>query len=223
MSKFRSCHKAIMYIIIIVVIIIIVIIIIVVITIIIIVVIIIITIMTIINCSCYVLFLQQSECSDRMKDSLAAALRHSREQAQSTYDRRTANQKKALALELARKRAEEPEGDEQPPSDRDDDTTSPHKVGDFVGLVEEGSRLQQPRVLLGRLHAFLPDGQASLLWYKCAGAGLYCLEVDGSQWVESVSSLVPVKVKPAKGKTNCYRLCTSLRTIHKAVHDSRDR
>ena len=140
-----------------------------------------------------------------MKDSPAAALRHSREQAQSTYDHRTANQKKALALELAR------------------DTTSPHKIGDFVGLVEERSCLQQPRVLLGRLYAFLPGGQASLLWYKCAGAGLYCLEVDGSQWVESVSSLVPVKVKPAKGKTNCYRHCTSLRTMHTAVHDSRAR
>ena len=53
------------------------------------------------------------------------------------------------------------------------------------------------------------------------GAGLYFLEMDGSQWVESVSSLMPVKVWPAKGKTNCYRLCTSLCTIHKAVHHSR--
>ena len=187
------------------------------------VIIIIIIIIIITNLSWYVLFLQQSECTDRMKDSLAAALRHSRGQAQATYDRRTANQKKALALELTRRRAEEPEAEEQPSSEQDDDTTSPHKVGDFVGLVEEGSSLQQPRVLLGRLHAFLPGDQASLLWYKCAGAGLYCLEVDGSQWLESVSSLVPVKVKPAKGKTNCYRLCTSLRTIHKAVHDSRAR
>ena len=156
-----------------------------------------------------------------MKESLAAALRHSRQQAQSTYDRRTANQKKALALELARGRAEQSEQGEQASSDQDDGTASPHKIGDFVGLVEEGSCLQQPKILLGRLHVFLPGGQASLLWYKCIGAGLYCLEVDGSQWVELVSSLVPVRVKPAKGKANCYRLCTSLRTIHKAVHDSR--
>ena len=155
-----------------------------------------------------------------MKDSLAAALRHSREQAQSTYDRRTANQKKALALGLARSRAERQEGDERGPA-QDEEATSPHRVGDFFGLVEEESSLQQPRVLLGRLHLFLPGGQASLLWYKCVGAGLYCLEVDGSQWLESVSSLVPVKVRPAMGKTNCYRLCTSLPTIHKAVHDSR--
>lgn len=156
-----------------------------------------------------------------MKESLAAALRHSREQAQSTYDRRTANQKKALALELARSRAEQQEGGGQVDPTQDDETAGQHQAGDFVGLVEEESSLQQPRVLLGRLHSFLADGQASLLWYKPVGAGLYCLEVDGSQWVESVSSLVPVKVRPAKGRSNCYRLCTSLRTIHKAVHDSR--
>jgi len=163
----------------------------------------------------------QSECNDRMKESLVAALRHSREQVQSTYDRRTANQKKVLALELARSRAEQQEGEGQVDPAQDDETASQHQAGDFVGLVEEESSLQQPRVLLGRLHSFLPDGQASLLWYKPVGAGLYCLEVDGSRWVESVSSLVPVKVRPAKGKSNCYRLCTSLRSIHKAEHDSR--
>ena len=42
------------------------------------------------------------DCDDSMKDSLAAALRHTREQAQRTYNRRTANEKKAAALELAR-------------------------------------------------------------------------------------------------------------------------
>lgn len=112
-------------------------------------------------------------------------------------------------------------GGEQASSDQDHGTMSLPKISDFVGLVEEGSCLQQPRILLGCLHVFLPGGQASLLWYKCVGAGLYCLEVDGSQWMESVSSLVLVKVKPTKRKTNSYRLCTSLRTIHKAVHDSR--
>ena len=157
-----------------------------------------------------------------MKESLAAARRHLREQAQSTYDHRTVNQKKALALELARSRGEQPER-LPPPADHDpdDETASPHKIGDFVGLVEERSSLQQPKVLLGHLQAFLPGSQATLLWYKCVNAGLYCLKVDGSQWVESLSSLVPVKVKQAKRKSNCYRLCTSLHTIHNAVHDSR--
>ena len=36
-----------------------------------------------------------------MEDSLATALRHSQGQAQATYDRRTENEKKAAALELA--------------------------------------------------------------------------------------------------------------------------
>ena len=42
-----------------------------------------------------------------MKDNLAACLRHSRQQAQKTYDRRTANERKTMALELARPKAEE--------------------------------------------------------------------------------------------------------------------
>lgn len=122
-------------------------------------------------------------------------------------------------MELTKSRAEQGEGEEQALAQ--DGETTQHEVGDFVGLVEAESSLQQPRVLLGRIHSFLPGGQASLLWYNWVGAGVYCLEVDGSQWVESVASWVPVKVKPAKGKPNGYRLCTSLRTIHKSVHDSR--
>ena len=74
---------------------------------------------------------------------------------------------------------------------------------EIVSLVREESSLQQPGALLGQLQSVLPGSQASLLWFKGDSAGLYCLEVDGSQWVESVFSLVPVKVKPAKGKTNC--------------------
>ena len=49
-----------------------------------------------------------------MMESLAAALQHSREQAQHTYDQRTANEKKAAALELARRKAEEPAAEEGP-------------------------------------------------------------------------------------------------------------
>lgn len=168
-------------------------------------------------------FSVHSDCTDQMKDSLAAALRHSREQAQSTYDRRTANQKKELALGLAQRTAEQggsgsAEQESQAPSG---DGQAPHKLGDFVGLVEEDSTLQEPKILLGRIHAFLPEEQALLLWYKSMGAGVYCLQADGTQWVESLSALVPVSVKPAKGKPNGYRLTASLRTIHKAVHGSR--
>ena len=41
------------------------------------------------------------------KDSLAACLRHSQQQAQKTYDRRTVNERKTIELELARRKAEE--------------------------------------------------------------------------------------------------------------------
>ena len=92
-----------------------------------------------------------SNCSDSLKDSLAVALRHSREQAQTTYDRRTANQKKAAALQFARKKAEsamgrEDDGGEQ--SSRSDDLSN-FSVGDFVGLVMEDSTLNNPCVFVG--------------------------------------------------------------------------
>ena len=164
-----------------------------------------------------------SNCDDAMKDSLAVALRHSREQAQSTYDRRSANQKKAPAFQFARKKAEavmdqEDDGGEQSP---ETDSQSDVSVGDFVGLVTEDSTLKDPCVLVGRIQELLPGDQASLLWYKHKRGGLYLLEVEGGRWIEDLSALVPITVKPAKGKVDSYRLATSLRTIHKAVFDSR--
>ena len=152
-----------------------------------------------------------------MKDSLAAALRHSREQAQSTYDRRTASEKKAAALRLAREKAEEG-ADPEAPAATEQSSKPEITVGQFVGLVTEDSTLQNPSIMLARVQAFLPDGQVSLLWYRNVGGGLYALEVDGSQWIESVDALVPVKVVIAKGRSHSYRLMTSVRTIHKAVH-----
>ena len=169
------------------------------------------------------LFCFYSSCDDSLKDSLAVALRHSRQQAQSTYDRRTANQKKAAALQFARKKAEaimgrEDDASEQSPSSED---VSDFSVGDFVGLVMEDSTLNDPCVFVGRIQKLLPGNQVSLLWYKHKGGALYSLEVGGDGWIEDSSALVPISVKPAKGKVDCYRLATSLRTIHKAVFDSR--
>ena len=157
------------------------------------------------------------DCDDSMKDSLAAALRHSREQAQRTYDRRTANEKKAAALELARRKAEEPSAEEG--SSNPDPTQPEVAVGQFVGLVAEDSTLQKPSIFLGRVQAFLPDDQVCLLWYRNVGGGVYSLQLDGSQWTESRQSLVPVEVASAKGRPHAFRLRTSLRTIHKAVLD----
>ena len=87
-----------------------------------------------------------------MKESLAVALRHSREQAQKTYDRRTANQKRAAALQFARQKAEavmEREDDGSDKSPRSDHL-SDFSVGDFVGLVMEDSTLNDPCVFVGR-------------------------------------------------------------------------
>ncbi|EDO28388.1 predicted protein, partial [Nematostella vectensis] len=47
-----------------------------------------------------------SQCTDAMKDSLASALRHTRKQAQLTYDRRNSSEKKSLAVSLASELAE---------------------------------------------------------------------------------------------------------------------
>lgn len=154
---------------------------------------------------------------------MAVALRHSREQAQTTYDRRTANQKKEPALQFARKKAEaameqEDDGGQQSPRSANQ---SDVLVGDFVGLVMEDSTLNDPSVFVGRIQELLPGNQVALLWYKHKGGGLYSLEVEDGRWIEDMSALVPITVKPARGKVDCYRLATSLRTIHKAVFDSR--
>ena len=164
-----------------------------------------------------------SDCNDAMKDSLAVALRHSREQAQSTYDRRTANQKKEAAVRFAREKAEsameqEDDGGEQSPTSDDQSGVS---VGEFVGLVMDDSTLTDPSVLVGRVQELLSGSRASLLWYKHKGGGLYSLEVEGRPWIEDLNALVPITMKPARGKVDCYRLTTSLRTIHKAVFHSR--
>ena len=78
-----------------------------------------------------------------MKDSLAACLWHSREQAQATYNRRTANERKPPALDLARRKAEE-ELVTGPMVSHRPDTAAELEigVGDFVGLMDEGSTLQ---------------------------------------------------------------------------------
>ena len=138
-----------------------------------------------------------SSCDDAMKDSLRVALRHLREQAQSTYDRRTANQKKTPALQFARKKAgavmerEDDGGEQSPRSDNQSDVS----VGDFVGLVMEDSTLNDPSVFVGRIQELLPGNQVSLLWYKHKDDALYSLEVEGGRWIEDLSAIVPITVK----------------------------
>ena len=135
------------------------------------------------------------------------------------------NQKKDQAVCLARQYAEErilnPEASQPAQSDTvhvQRTTNSGIKVGDFVGLVEEGSTLNNPKVLIGQVHSMLPNGKASLLWYK-AYKNLFKLELDGQQWLEDLECLVPVTMTPVRNKPACYRLSNSLRSIHKAVID----
>ncbi|KAL9977528.1 hypothetical protein ACROYT_G014941 [Oculina patagonica] len=108
-----------------------------------------------------------------MKDCLAAILRHSRQQAQSTYDHRIANQKKKLAFGLAQCTAEQ------------GGPSSAQQEESQVPLFKEDSSLQDPKILLGRIHAFLPEDQALLLWNKCMGTGVSFLQADGTHTLSS--------------------------------------
>lgn len=163
----------------------------------------------------------RDDCTDALKESLAAALRHTRKQAERTYDRRMANEKKDQAVRLAREYAEDRmSSPDQAASSanlkRQTADRSHIKLGDFVGLVEEGSTLNSPKVLVGRVQHLLADGKASLLWYK-PHKNLFRLELDGEDWLEDVACLVPVTVTAAKNKPGCYRLINSTRSIHKAI------
>ena len=215
-----------------------------------------------------------------MKSSLAAALRHSRKQAEETYDRRTANDRKRQAVSLARGFAEEqlleyaqapdPKTQKQLLNDspgavpttsecllndspgavpttsecllndspgavpttsecllndspRAVPTTSecPFKPGEFVGLVEDESSPERPKILLAQVHSVVGQADVSLLWYKRVSQGLYKLELSGNQWNKSSSCLVPVTVKPAAKRSGLYRLCTLPLEIHRAVFEKK--
>lgn len=157
-----------------------------------------------------------SNCDDAMKDSLGVALRHSRNRCKvpTVYDHKTTNQKNGNKVEMEQ---EDDDGEQNSRSDDQSDVS----VGDFVGLVIEDFTLNDPCVLVGCMQELLPGSQVSLQWYKHKGGGLYLLEVEGGWWIEDLSALVPMTVKPARGKVDCYRLATILRTIHKAVFNSR--
>ena len=110
-----------------------------------------------------------------MKNSLTAALRHSSDQAQRIYDRHTANQKKNMAVGLARRCARgqldsdsDSQTEDKQEEEEDQDTPSSNasiKLGQFVGLVDNNSTSTQPRVLIGQVQS-ITNREASLLWYK---------------------------------------------------------
>ena len=165
-----------------------------------------------------------------MKNSLAAALRHSRDQAQRTYDRRTANEKKNMAVGLARRcargqldsdsdRQTEDEQEEEEDQDTPSSNAASIKPGQLVDLVDDSSTSTQPRVWIGQVQS-VANREASLLWYKKVAANTYKLELTGKDWQESLDSLVPVEMQAKKDASGTYKLLTSPRAIHRAVMDS---
>ena len=161
------------------------------------------------NLELNLIFEFHSDCTDALKESLVTALRHPREQAQHTYDRRTANDKKQLAFSLAREYAEErwDEDIDIDPVQLQPEDDCHFQPGEFVGVVEEDSTLNRPKILIGQIHCFIGQADASLLWYKKVSCGLYKLQLTGKWWMESQKSLVPVTLKAAKNRPKyCIRL-----------------
>ena len=70
-----------------------------------------------------------------------------------TDERRTANERKTMALELAKGKAEEEPADLEAAGTSHRPTTSELEisVGDFVGLLAWDSTLQNPSIFLGRV------------------------------------------------------------------------
>ena len=147
------------------------------------------------------------DTSDALKASLASALGHSRKQAEKTYNKRTAGERKECAVRVAREYAQDiisnPGATEttgtdtshvQPP------TNTNLRLAQFVGLIEEDSTLRSPKILIGQVHAFLANGKVSLLWYK-AYKNYFKLDLDGEQWIEDVTCLVPVQMTGKKEKS----------------------
>lgn len=156
-------------------------------------------------------------CSDSTKDSLAAALRHSRKHAQQTYDKRTSNERKSVALSLATQFAEEQE--ENVDSTRTSLTNGQLSVGDFVGVLEQSSTLSDPHVLIGQIQSFLPDNQASLLWFDQTGKSgdQYAFQFEPSPWIESIDLLYQVRMTQMRKHPGIFKLNTSPKSIHKAL------
>ncbi|XP_068737978.1 uncharacterized protein [Montipora capricornis] len=157
------------------------------------------------------------DCTDSLKVSLASALRHSRKQAQDTYDRRTANQKKRMAVDLARDYAEGrlDEGERATDGEPEEGDETVNR-GDFVAVVSEESTYMKPVVYIGQVKS-IRQKEATLLCYKHIGTNLYKLELSVEEWKEGIDSLVPVELQGTKKRAGVYKLVASTRTIHKAV------
>ena len=85
---------------------------------------------------------------------------------------------------------------------------------DFVGLVVEDSTVQKPTIFLGCVQAFLPADKVLLLRYRTARGGIYTLDLDGGQWVESK------RVASQYEGGSCQRACLWPATADQLAHDT---
>ena len=170
----------------------------------------------------------QSDCTDHLKDSLAASMRHSRQQAEKTYDRRTKCQRKRSALALAEELA-----DSATDSATDQTTTDPtpstsgasaakkFSPGEFVAILGEGSLLSKPNVQIGQIQYYISSEQVELLWYKKRNSNAYSLELDSKEWIEADEDLMKVTMTPKRGRNSStlWSLQCSERSLLKKLSD----
>lgn len=142
-------------------------------------------------------------------------------------------QKKEKALAFTQQLAESTQSDEASSSSGQEDESSSNSgqeedddnnlnefpLGSFVGLVQEGSTLDCPMILIGRVNGFTKKGLVRLLHYKHCKGKNYALSLDGEKWTEKLNSLVAVQMKPSNKIPEQFTLTTSLKSIHKQVLD----
>ena len=160
-----------------------------------------------------------SNCTDCMKESIAAAMRHSKREAEKTYDRRTGPERKRLALSFAQSKVSRLESeDEEPCRVKRNESEATFNLGDFVAYPCSESTLEKPVFLLRRIQRQNKRGFA-LLWYKNLkdrrSSNLYKLCLDGDEWEEQPDTLIRVDVLPTR-ESDTVVLKTNAKDIQRA-------
>ena len=120
------------------------------------------------------LSLFHSERTQSVKDVIAAASRHSRRQAQTTYDHHTVHDEKRLAIDYARTSSAKTLAESASAS-------YVPKAGELVGLVEKGSTARHPKILVAQVQ-YSVGKDIHLLWYEPVKGMQNCfkLKLDGN-------------------------------------------
>ena len=139
--------------------------------------------------------LLSSDCNDTLKDSLANTLQHSREEAQATYDRRTAVEKKSNSSFLGKGSSTASITSHSPRAPirtrKTEDKEASENRAEFLLLWWNPSVHCRNQIFCFHVckPCFLREWQPCLHLY-----GMFC--------PESLDSLIPIFVKPAKGRPN---------------------